>query len=82
MDILTILTTGTLCIVCFLIGAKTGQQVQKGEPIKTPELNPFKAHKENQERKEAEREKEKIEAILHNIDNYDGTGNGQLDIPK
>ncbi len=82
MDVLTIVTTGALCIVCFLIGARTGQQVQRGETIKTPEINPLKSYREHQDRKEAEREKEKIETILRNIDNYDGTANGQTDVPR
>lgn len=82
MDILTILTTGVLCITCFLIGAKTGQAVQKGKEIELPTVNPMKAYREHQERKEAEKVKDKIETIMHNIDVYDGTSNGQRDVPR
>lgn len=82
MDILTILVTGVLCIACFLVGAKTGQAVQKGKEIELPTVNPMKLYREQQERKEQERVKDKIETVLHNIDVYDGTSNGQLDVPR
>ncbi len=82
MDILTILATGMLCITCFLIGARTGQAVSKGKDIDVPTINPMKLYREAQERKEADRVKEKIEALSHNIDVYDGTSRGQKDIPR
>lgn len=82
MEILTIAVTGALCIVCFFIGAKVGQTVSKGEDIKVPELNPMKLYREHQGRKEAEREQNKLDALLHNIEVYDGTSAGQQDIPS
>jgi hypothetical protein len=82
MDILLTLTVGTLCIVCFLIGAKVGQQVSKGETIKTPTLNPMQLIREHQERKQAEYEKSKRDIILQNIESYDGTPNRQEDVPR
>ena len=39
MEALTIAVTGLLCIVCFIIGAKVGQTVSKGEDIELPEVN-------------------------------------------
>lgn len=80
MELLIILTVGTLCIVCFFFGAKVGQTVVKGEPIELPTLNPMKAIREHQDRKEAEREADKFETLMHNIDAYDGTGKGQKDV--
>ena len=82
MDILTILVVGTLNIVCFFIGAKVGQTVGKGEKIEVPTINPIKAYNEHMERKEQEKEQEKIETILHNVEVYDGTSNGQKDVPR
>jgi hypothetical protein len=38
--------------------------------------------RERQERKAAEREQERFDAILRNIDSYDGTEQGQEDIPR
>ena len=67
-------------ILCFLIGAKVGQKVVKGEEVELPKVNPMEAYREHQERKEAERVKDKVETILRNIDNYDGTPNGQEEV--
>jgi hypothetical protein len=84
MEILLILTVGALNIACFFIGAKVGQTVAKGEKLKAPEvkLNPIYAIREHEERKEAKRKQERTEAILRNIDNYNGTSIGQEDVPR
>lgn len=80
MDILLVLTVGALCIGCFVCGAKVGQKVVKGEEIKTPSLDPFKAYREHQDRRKAEEEQSKRDTIMRNIESYDGTGNGQKDV--
>ena len=81
MDIVLLLAIASLSnIACFVIGAKVGQKVIKDEPIKTPDVNPFKAYREKQELKEEEAAKNRIDTILRNIDNYDGTGYGQEDV--
>lgn len=82
MDILTILATGMLCITCFLIGAKVGQQVSKGEDIKTPTINPMEKIRERQDKRQAEAEQNRIDAIMRNIEAYDGTERGQEDVPR
>ena len=82
MELLTILATGTLCIVCFFIGAKVGQKVSKGETIETPTLNPLKAIRERQDRKAAEEAQERYDTILRNIERFDGTERGQEDVPR
>lgn len=82
--ILLVLVIGILCIVCFFIGARVGQKVVKGEEIKAPsisKLNPINIYKEHQEKQEMEKEKNKVETILRNIERYDGTDNGQEDVP-
>lgn len=79
-ELLLLLTTGFLCIACFIVGAKVGQTIIKGEKVETPNLNPFKAYRENQARKEAEMKQDKIDTILRNIDRYDGTSRGQEDV--
>jgi hypothetical protein len=78
--ILLIAVISTLNIVCFFIGAKVGQKVVKGEEIKAPTLNPMTIYNEHQEKKEVEKEKDKLDKILKNIDKYDGTEAGQEDI--
>jgi hypothetical protein len=79
---LFVLVSGVLNVSCFVIGAKVGQNVSKGEKIETPSLNPIKAIREREDRKEAEREQERYDAILRNIESYDGTGRGQEDVPR
>lgn len=81
MEILLILVVGTLNVACFFIGAKVGQTAAKGKDIETPNINPLKAIREREERKEAEAERDRIAAIMRNIDSYDGTGAHQEDVP-
>lgn len=82
MDILLILTVSALNIACFFIGAKVGQTVSKGEEIKLPTVNPIDAIKERKDRKAAEFEQDRVNTILRNIENYDGTGAHQEDVPR
>lgn len=78
----TIIAVGAMNILCFMIGAKVGQRVSKDEPIELPSLDPLKAAREHREQREQRREQDKYDAILRNIENYDGTDRGQEDIPS
>ena len=80
MEILIILAVGALNIVCFFVGAKVGQTVNKSEPLEVPSLNPMQAIREARERKEARREQSKFDTIMQNVEAYDGTGAGQKDV--
>ncbi len=79
---LLLLIEGTFCIVSFFVGAKVGQKVVKGETIETPNLNPIDIIHQQKEKREARAEKEKYDTILKNIDSYDGTPYGQMDVPR
>lgn len=79
---LLILVVGALCVACFYIGAKVGQAASRGETVELPKVDPLQPIREMQERKAEQRERERYEAILRNVDNYDGTGHGQEDIPR
>ena len=79
--IILIAIVSTLNIVCFFIGAKVGQTVSKGEKVELPEVNPMQIIRNKADRKEADKEQERINTILHNIENYNGTEYGQKDIP-
>lgn len=81
MEILLIVLVSTLNIVCFCIGAKVGQKVVRAEPLEIPQINPVKAYREHQEHKATEREQSKLDTILRNVETYDGTGLGQVDVP-
>lgn len=80
MLIFAMLIVGALNIACFFIGARVGQSVANGEKISFPNLNPIELYKESKNQKEAEKENERLEKIMRNIDNYDGTSNGQKDV--
>ena len=79
--LLALVLSGTISIVSFVIGAKVGQSASRGEPIKLPELSPVKAFEERREKDAVKKESKRLEALMHNIDTYDGTGAGQRDIP-
>ncbi len=81
MEIFLLLISGSLNIVCFFIGAKIGQTVAKGEKIEMPTINPLEVMRQSRAKKEAEREQQKYDAILDNVNNYDGSSYGQKDIP-
>lgn len=82
MEIALALVIGALCIVCFVVGAKVGQAVSKGEKIETPTVvSPMKAYREHQAKKENEMEQNRLDIILQNIEKYDGTARGQEDVP-
>ena len=80
MDILAIALTGFLNISCFIVGAKVGQTIVKGERVELPNINPLKAIRENQAKKKVEIEQDKLSKIMRNIERYDGTSKGQQDV--
>lgn len=76
--------TGFICLCSFIVGAKVGQKVVRGEEVETPKisaLNPLKMYEEHKEKEEVKKEREKINTILRNIERYDGTDAGQEDVP-
>lgn len=81
MEVLLLMVMGLTNIACFIIGARVGQAVAKGEKIETPTVNPMKAYREHEAKKVAQAEQDKIDVIMRNIERYDGTSNGQEDIP-
>ncbi len=78
-------------VACFMLGARVGIRVRAEptpETIGVPNGGSFKkkerpkkmAHETDAERA-ARKEEERMEVILQNIDNYDGTGVGQKEVP-
>ena len=82
MEVLLLAVMGVTNILCFLIGAKIGQTVTKGETVELPTVNPLKAYREHEAKKEADRQQGRMNMILHNVDCYDGTSTGQMDVPR
>lgn len=83
MTILIILVVCIANILCFYIGAKIGQAIIRDEDIKMP--NPVTAMQEHaqkqREQRKSREDQEQLDVILANIENYDGTGYGQRDVP-
>lgn len=77
---LIIMATGFLCVACFVLGAKVGQTVSKGEDIDLPAVNPVEAYRKREARKEARAEQSRMETIMSNIESYDGTPVGQREV--
>ena len=82
MEIALVFLVGIMNICCFTIGAVVGQKVSKGETIETPTVNPMEAYRKREAKREAQKEQDKIDTILRNIEGYDGTGRGQEDVPR
>ena len=86
MDFLILLTVGGLNIVCFSAGVRIGARVARSREGKRETggisfQNPLKAYRQREARRQVKAEEERVRAILSNIDTYDGTSNGQKDIP-
>ncbi len=79
-NILILLISGTLNLVCFFIGAMVGQKVVKGEEIKAPEITIPTPIQDYRRKKKAEYEQDKIDTIMQNIEAYNGTSAGQKDV--
>ena len=71
--ILLILGIGIMNILCFLIGAKTGQKVVKNEPIELPKINPVQVIRDMEQKKEQAKADEEYRHNLEVINNYDGS---------
>ena len=82
MEVLVLLAFGAYGAVAFLLGAIVVQKAIGGKPIELPKVNPMEKIKEHKERKEAEKQQEWKDAVLRNIEAYDGTSVGQKDVPR
>lgn len=84
MEVLAILVMGAVNVACFIIGAKVGLAVQKDRSISEEFriANPIEQHREKQRKRDAQREQDKMDIIMHNIEAYDGTSIGQRDVPQ
>lgn len=79
---ITMLITTLICVSCFYFGAKIGQKITNNHELKLPNINPVNIVKEHIEKREEKKEINKLQVMSDNIDNYDGTGLGQKDIPR
>ena len=80
MEALLLAVMGAVNVLCFTIGAKVGMAVKKDEEIKLPSVNPVQAVRERTDKREARMEQDRIDKIMRNIERYDGSPNGQIDV--
>lgn len=73
---------GIFIILAYTLGLKNGQKLKNNEEIKTPEINPVKIVRNEIETFEQKKKQDAYDTMMTNIDNYDGTGLGQKDIPS
>ena len=81
MEVLLFAVLAASNILCFVVGAKVGQKVSKDEKVEMPSVNPMQAYRKKKDKEEAEKEQNRIDTILRNIESYDGTAEGQEDVP-
>lgn len=82
MEALLLIIMGAVNIFCFMVGAKVGQQVVKGESVEVPSLSPLEAVRKHEAKKVARHEQNRLDTIVDNLDAYDGTGYGQKEVPR
>ena len=80
MEVLLLAIMSLSNILCFVIGARVGQKVTKGEEVELPKIDPMQAVRDRRTKKEAQMEQDKYNTILRNIDSYDGTPNHQEEV--
>lgn len=73
---------GVFILVAYSLGLKNGQRISKNEEVVVPTVNPIKVITEEKEKYEEKKKQQAYEIMMSNIDNYDGTGLGQQDIPN
>ncbi len=82
MTILIAILISTINLLCFYFGFRIGQKTTNNEVLKLPNVNPVRIINAINESKEESKEQERMRIIAENIDNYDGTGLNQKDIPR
>ena len=73
---------GVFIILAYTLGLKNGQKLKNDEEIKMPEVNPVKIVRNEIDAFQQRKKQDVYDTIMANIDNYDGTGLGQKDIPS
>ena len=72
---------GLFILASYTLGLRNGQKLAKKEEITMPDMNPVTAINKQIESAEQKKGQKAFDIMMSNIDNYDGTGLGQRDIP-
>ena len=73
-----IIAVGAMNILSFFLGLKASD-VANGKKVN---LNPITAVREQKARKESKERVKREEIMMQNIDNYNGTSQNQIDLPR
>lgn len=68
---------GVFIILSYTLGLKNGHKLSNNKSINMPSLNIPKKIREYKNSKEEQKEQERLETILQNIERYDGSEIGQ-----
>ena len=72
---------GVFILISYTLGLRNGQRLSNNKEIKSPIVNPIEVVTKEIEKHEDNKKQEILDVMMSNIDNYDGTGLGQIDIP-
>ena len=81
MEAVTIVAICCACIGCYLAGLRVGQAEARGEKAKLPIIKPVETVPKQEVQQETALSKSQLEIIMQNVDIYDGTEVGQVDVP-
>ena len=72
---------GVFILISYTLGLRNGQKISKNEEINIPNINPVTVLTNEIEKHNEKKRQELNEILNYNIDNYDGTGLGQKELP-
>ncbi len=73
---------GLIIMASYTLGLRNGQKLAKKEEIIMPNVNPVSIVNKQIEKHEIKKEQDLLNIMMDNIDNYDGTGAGQKELPN
>lgn len=79
-EILLCTVFGVFLCFAFIKGIQIGQSIENNTPVEMPSLNIAKKVQEIKQSKQDQKEIDKMNTILENIENYDGTDTNQKEV--
>ena len=72
---------GMEALMLFYLLCQLRKEDKQNEPKRPLLLNPMKLYRQKEALRERKQEQDRLDIILRNIENYDGTGDRQEDVP-
>ena len=73
---------GVFILISYTLGLRNGQKISNNKEIESPVVNPIKEVSKELKKFHTDKEQKKLNTIMENIDNYNGTAIGQKDLPE